>query len=134
MCAETKADSWKALWTISLHKIFAAIAMGIALLRMLPNRPFLSCFSYAFAFAISTPIGVAIGIIIDSTTEGAAADWTYAIAMGLATGIFIYVAINHLLAKGYIPTSRVAASSPFHKYLAVLLGCATICVVMIWDT
>ncbi|KAL5777061.1 hypothetical protein ACOSP7_009987 [Xanthoceras sorbifolium] len=27
--AETEADTWKALWTISLHKIFAAITMGI---------------------------------------------------------------------------------------------------------
>ncbi|KAE8680269.1 Zinc transporter 2 [Hibiscus syriacus] len=59
--AETKADAWKALWTISLHKIFAAIAMGIALLRMIPDRPLLSCVAYAFAFAISSPVGVAIG-------------------------------------------------------------------------
>ncbi|KAK7840612.1 zinc transporter 11 [Quercus suber] len=66
--AETKDDAWKALWTISLHKIFAVIAMGIALLRMIPNCPFLSCATYAFAFAISSPIGVAIGIIIDATT------------------------------------------------------------------
>ena len=75
--AETKDDAWKALWTISLHKIFAAIAMGIALLRMIPNRPFLSCAAYAFAFAISSPIGVAIGIIIDATTKGAVADWIF---------------------------------------------------------
>ena len=54
--AETKADAWKALWTISLHKIFAAIAMGIALLRMIPNRPLLSCAAYAFAFAISSSV------------------------------------------------------------------------------
>ena len=31
--AETKDDAWKALWAISFHKIFAAIA----LLRMIPN-------------------------------------------------------------------------------------------------
>ena len=61
--AKTEADAWKALWTITLHKIFAAIAMGIALLRMIPDRPFVSCVAYAFAFAISSPIGVAIGII-----------------------------------------------------------------------
>ena len=75
--AETKDDAQKALWTISLHKIFAAIAMGIALLHMIPNRPFLSCVAYAFAFAISSPIGVAIGIIIDATTQGAVVDWIF---------------------------------------------------------
>ncbi|KAK3146973.1 hypothetical protein QOZ80_3BG0276010 [Eleusine coracana subsp. coracana] len=132
--AETKADAWKALWTISLHKIFAAIAMGIALLRMLPNRPLLSCFAYAFAFAISSPIGVGIGIVIDATTQGRVADWIFAVSMGLATGIFIYVSINHLLSKGYKPRRPVAVDTPAGRLLAVVLGVAVIAVVMIWDT
>ncbi|XP_009376781.2 zinc transporter 11-like [Pyrus x bretschneideri] len=132
--AETKSDAWKALWTISLHKVFAAIAMGIALLRMMPNRPFLSCAAYAFAFAISSPIGVAIGILIDATTQGAVADWIFAISMALACGVFIYVAINHLLAKGYTPDRAVSVDKPQYKFLAVLLGIGVIAVVMIWDT
>ncbi|PUZ40695.1 hypothetical protein GQ55_9G444900 [Panicum hallii var. hallii] len=132
--AETKADAWKALWTISLHKIFAAIAMGIALLRMLPNRPLLSCFAYAFAFAISSPIGVGIGIVIDATTQGRVADWIFAVSMGLATGIFVYVSINHLLSKGYKPRRPVAVDTPVGRWLAVVLGVAVIAVVMIWDT
>ncbi|XP_004291561.1 PREDICTED: zinc transporter 11-like [Fragaria vesca subsp. vesca] len=131
---ETKADAWKALWTISLHKVFAAIAMGIALLRMMPNRPFLSCAAYAFAFASSSPIGVAIGIIIDATTQGAVADWIFAISMGLACGVFIYVAVNHLLAKGYTPDKPVSLDKSHYKFLAVLLGVGVIAVVMIWDT
>jgi zinc transporter 1/2/3 len=53
--------------------------------------------------------------------------------MGLACGVFIYVAINHLLAKGYIPPHPVAADRPFLKFLAVLLGAALIAIVMIWD-
>ncbi|XVE80525.1 hypothetical protein DITRI_Ditri14bG0146900 [Diplodiscus trichospermus] len=132
--AETEADAWKALWTISLHKIFAAIAMGIALLRMIPDRPLLSCIAYAFAFAISSPVGVAIGIIIDATTQGKVADWMFAISMGLACGVFIYVSINHLLSKGYTPLKAVSVDTPHHKLLAVSLGVGVIAVVMIWDT
>ncbi|ONK60569.1 uncharacterized protein A4U43_C08F19960 [Asparagus officinalis] len=132
--AENKADAWKALWTISLHKIFAAIAMGIALLRMIPDRPLISCAAYAFAFAISSPVGVAIGIIIDATTEGHVADWIFAISMGIACGIFIYVAINHLLAKGYQPQQPVAVNTPMYRWLALVLGIGVIAVVMIWDT
>ncbi|RDX66179.1 Zinc transporter 11, partial [Mucuna pruriens] len=131
--AETKADAWKALWTICLHKIFAAIAMGIALLRMIPNRPLLSCAAYAFAFAISSPIGVAIGIILDATTQGHVADWIFAISMGLACGVFVYVSINHLLAKGYVPHKPTKVDSAYFKFLAVLLGVGVIAVVMIWD-
>ncbi|WVY95157.1 hypothetical protein V8G54_034245 [Vigna mungo] len=132
--AETKADAWKALWTICLHKIFAAIAMGIALLRMLPNRPLMSCAAYAFAFAISSPIGVAIGIILDATTQGHVADWIFAISMGLACGVFIYVSVNHLLAKGYKPHNPTKVDSAYFKFFAVLLGVGVIAVVMIWDT
>lgn len=69
--------------------VFAAMAMKVALLRMLPNRPLLSCFSYALVFAISTPVGVAIGIMIDATAEGAFADWVYAVSMGLASGVCV---------------------------------------------
>jgi zinc transporter 1/2/3 len=117
-----------------LHKLFAAIAMGIALLKMLPKRPFLITAAYSFAFAISSPIGVGIGIAIDATTQGAAADWVYAISMGIACGVFVYVAINHLIAKGFKPQSECYVDGPFFKFLAVLLGVGVIAVVMIWDT
>lgn len=132
--ADTKADAWKALWTISLHKVFAAIAMGIALLRMIPNRPLLSCVAYAFAFAISSPIGVAIGIIIDATTQGVVADWIFAISMSVACGVFIYVSINHLLSKGYAPQKSLSVDTPHIRFLAVVFGIGVIAVVMIWDT
>ncbi|KAF0933637.1 hypothetical protein E2562_018870 [Oryza meyeriana var. granulata] len=130
----TKSEAWRNLWTIGLHKIFAAVAMGIALLRMIPKRPFLMTVVYSLAFAMSSPIGVGVGIAIDATAEGRAADWTYAISMALATGVFIYVAINHLIAKGYRPHHRpIAADKPSFKFLAVLLGVAVMAVVMIWD-
>lgn len=132
--AETKIDAWKALWTIFLHKIFAAIAMGIALLRMIPDRPFISSSAYSFFFAISSPIGISIGILLDATAEGSVADWFYAISMGFASGIFVYVAINHLLVKGYVPPCKVAVDTPFYKSVAVLTGATVIAVVMIWDT
>ncbi|MBA0658289.1 hypothetical protein Goklo_010509 [Gossypium klotzschianum] len=128
-----QGDAWRNLWTISLHKIFAAIAMGIALLRMIPKRPFLLTCGYSFAFAVSSPIGVGIGIAIDATTQGHVADWIYAISMGLACGVFIYVAINHLIAKGFKPQAKCYFDTPSFKFLAVLLGVAVIAVVMIWD-
>ncbi|KAL5580954.1 hypothetical protein UlMin_013396 [Ulmus minor] len=131
--ADNKADAWRNLWTISLHKIFAAVAMGIALLKMLPKRPFLLTAGYSFAFAISSPVGIGIGIAIDATTQGREADWTYAISMGIACGVFIYVAINHLIAKGFKPQQDCHFDTPVYKFLAVLLGVGVIAVVMIWD-
>ncbi|XP_021833907.1 zinc transporter 11-like [Prunus avium] len=132
--AKTKAEAWKALWTVSVHKIIAAIAMGIALLRMLPNRPFLSCMAYAFMFAISSPVGVGVGITIDSTTQGATEDWLFAISIGLACGVFIYVSINHLLSKGYTAQKAVSVDKPHYKFLAVMFGIGVISVAMFWDS
>lgn len=132
--SETKSDAWRALWTITLHKVFAAIAMGIALLRMIPNRPLFSSVVYSFSFAISSPIGVAIGIVIDATTQGSIADWIFAVSMSLACGVFVYVSVNHLLAKGYVPNKKVHVDEPRYKFLAVLLGVVVIAIVMIWDT
>ncbi|KAJ1406914.1 Zinc/iron permease [Sesbania bispinosa] len=129
----TKAEAWRNLWTISLHKIFAAIAMGIALLRMLPKRPLVTTVAYSFAFGISSPIGVGIGIAIDATTQGRTADWMYAISMGMACGVFIYVAINHLISKGFKPQRKSPFDTPWFRFLAVLSGVAVIAVVMIWD-
>ncbi|XP_074290482.1 zinc transporter 2-like isoform X2 [Silene latifolia] len=131
--AATEAAAWRNLWTITLHKVFAAIAMGIALLKMLPKRPLQATILYSFAFAVSSPIGVGIGIGIDATTEGRAADWTYAIAMGFACGIFVYVAICHLIAKGYKPQSPCRFDTSFYKFAAVFLGVGVIAIVMIWD-
>lgn len=133
LVSATKADAWRSLWTISLHKIFAAIAMGIALLRMIPKRPFVTTAAYSFAFAISSPVGVGIGIAIDATTEGHVADWIYAISMGIACGVFIYVAINHLIMKGFKPQAQCYFDTPFFKFLAVVFGVGVIAVVMIWD-
>ncbi|KAL3682120.1 hypothetical protein R1sor_000142 [Riccia sorocarpa] len=128
-------DAWRNLWTIQLHKLFAAIGMGIALLKIVPNRPLLSCAAYSFAFALSSPVGIAIGIIIDNTSQGRTADWIYAITMGLATGIFVYVAINHLLAKGFTPPDnrKVSVDTPLYKLVAFALGLAVLFVVLIWD-
>ncbi|XAR55264.1 hypothetical protein NMG60_11035291 [Bertholletia excelsa] len=104
--ADTKARTWRALWTVTLHKVFTAIAMGISILRMIPDHPLVSCIAYAFAFAISCPVGVAIGIVIDAT----------------APGII-----------GYFPQRTVMLDSTHRKFLAVVLGVGVIAILMIWD-
>jgi zinc transporter 1/2/3 len=131
--SDTKSDAWRNLWTISMHKIFAAVAMGIALLKLIPKRPFFLTVAYSFAFGISSPIGVGIGIAINSTSQGAVSDWIYAITMSLACGVFVYVAVNHLISKGYKPREECYFDKPVYKFLAVFLGVALLSTVMIWD-
>ncbi|CAH2068774.1 unnamed protein product [Thlaspi arvense] len=131
--ADTKARTWRALWTVTLHKVFTAIAMGISILRMIPDHPLVSCIAYAFAFAISCPVGVAIGIVIDATAPGIIVRWIFAVFMSLACGVFIYISVNHLLVKGYFPQRTVMLDSTHRKFLAVVLGVGVIAILMIWD-
>ncbi|KAJ7515729.1 hypothetical protein O6H91_22G025300 [Diphasiastrum complanatum] len=131
---ETQHDAWRNLWTVCLHKVLAAIAMGMALIQILPNRTLFHCASYAFVFAASTPVGVTIGIIIDNTTQGAAADWIFAISMSIASGVFMYVAVNHLLGKKRDePPRQVTIDNALIKFMAVTLGAAVMAVALIWD-
>ncbi|XP_019193085.1 PREDICTED: zinc transporter 2-like [Ipomoea nil] len=121
------AGDWKnLLMKIWFQKIFGAIAMGIALVRMIPDRPLSSSIAYALAFAISSPAGVSIGIVIHATTQGSVADWIYSISIDLAYGAFIFISIHHLLSKGYGPQPPVAVEKPYHKFLALLLGIGVI--------
>ncbi|XP_031106115.1 zinc transporter 11-like [Ipomoea triloba] len=110
------------VWTICFQKIFAAVAMGIALLRMIPDRPLSSYIAYALTFAISSPTGVSIGILIHATTQASVADWIYSISIHLAYGAFLFISINRLLSKGYGPQPPVAVDKPYHNFLALLLA------------
>ena len=53
--------------------------------------------------------------------------------MGIACGVFIYVAINHLISKGFKPQRTMRYDTPWFRFVAVLAGVAVIAVVMIWD-
>jgi zinc transporter 1/2/3 len=46
--------------------------------------------------------------------------------------VFLYVAINHLVAKGYRPQKPTRVDNPSFKFLAVLLSVAVMAVVMVW--
>jgi len=60
--------------------------------------------------------------------------WILALSMSLACGVFVYVSMNHLLAKGYRPNKMVHVDEPGYKFLAVLFEVVVIAIVMIWDT
>ncbi|KAL3734616.1 hypothetical protein ACJRO7_023894 [Eucalyptus globulus] len=122
--AETKPDAWKTMRTIFPHNIFAAVAMGIVLLRTMPNRPLSSRDAYAFAYAISSSIGMAIGIVIDPTTQGVVAGWSTAIFLGFC-GMFLYV--SAIFYRYMQNMDRVGA------FLATMVGVGIIVGLMFWD-
>ncbi|KAG0621994.1 hypothetical protein M758_3G064100 [Ceratodon purpureus] len=129
--AATTGETWKEMWMVGLHKFLLAIALGIIVLRLASNRPLLNSLLYGFAFSISTSVGIAIGILINTTAEGSTADWIFAVWMGIGTGVFVYVVINHLLA--WDNHKLLHKEQALFRWLAVLFGAIVSGVVLIWD-
>ncbi|CAK9147619.1 unnamed protein product [Ilex paraguariensis] len=132
--AGNKRTAWRNMWVIALHRTFAAIAMGITVLRLKPKRPFLTTVAYSFGLAISTPVGVGIGIAINSTTQGHLADWINVVSMGLASGVLNYIAMNDIILKSFKPQqARCKYDTPFYKFVAVLVGVVVMAVVLVFQ-
>ena len=89
------------------------------------ERSWWTFFLYAAAFSITAPIGIAIGIILDSTVLDIAAHYVQTIGNAIAAGVFIFVAITHLMVKGFRKSPNDRWFTPFWKWLACLLGAVT---------
>ncbi|PWA72304.1 Zinc/iron permease [Artemisia annua] len=133
--ATSNAEAWGYIRQIIPYNIFASLAMGITILSLISKRPFLSIAVYAFAFGISNTIGIAIGIAVNvfAHSKGTALDWIYAISTGIACGGLMYVAIHHIICKGFKPQEGSNSDTQFIKFLALLLGVGIIAIVMTWD-
>lgn len=123
---DTVFHVWNLTLTIVLHKFFEGAALGTSLTAQKRDRSWLVFFLYAFGFSITAPVGIAIGIILDSTEEPRSAQWVETIGNGFAAGVFIYVAISHLLVKSFRPGPRDRWFTPFLKWGFLALGVLTL--------
>jgi len=116
---------WNLTLTIVLHKFFEGTALGSALKQQNRKRPWWSYVLYASLFSIMAPIGCAIGIILDSSVEPVTASWVQAIGNGFAAGVFIFVAVCQLMAKGLKRRAEDKWWTPFVLWLFTALGAST---------
>ncbi|KAK1357241.1 Zinc transporter 1 [Heracleum sosnowskyi] len=120
--AEYDRYAWRYLWTICIHKVVLALSLGIVVLRMQPKRPILTNIAYSFAFAISTPIGIIVSLLIQKTAQNGASDWVYVLTQAVACGVFLHISIYHILAKGFNPQDQSSYTTPFRRFFALFLG------------
>lgn len=96
---------------IGIHKGAAAISLGISLQRGFPND-FKRVFLLAFFFAIASPIGIVIGIFLQS-----ASTMTDIVFSTLAAGTFLYIACSEVIVEEFaLPGQR------FQKYALFMTG------------
>jgi zinc transporter 1/2/3 len=100
---------------ILIHKGAAGSSLGISLVKTFPDN-FRLCRQLVGIFAIATPLGVAIGMIVAN-----AGDIYEVIFSSIAAGSFVYIACTEVIVEEFsVPGYR------YWKLLAFLCGAAII--------
>lgn len=101
---ESQTDNvWYMFGAVSAHKLVLAFCVGVELI--VTRTKLWLAIIYVITFAIVSPIGIGIGILVSSTNSTASAIPS-AILQGLATGTLLYVVFFEILSKdrsGLIP-------------------------------
>lgn len=91
-----------------------------------------------FMFAVTTPMGIALGMIIFAATGYDDSSANALIMEGLlgsvSSGILIYMALVDLIAVDFFHNKMMAATPLLKKasYIALILGSASMSVLAIW--
>ncbi|KAF9978778.1 hypothetical protein BGZ73_000425 [Actinomortierella ambigua] len=122
---------------ISFHQFFEGIALGSRIADLTFKRRFLVPAMLVGAFALVTPLGMAIGLGIRSSYK--ADSVTNLIVMGVfdsvAAGVLLYTAFVTLLGGDILYSERFRTESRNAKaayLLSVWLGAATMAILAIW--
>ena len=107
------------LLAIFIHKGIAGMALGISLVKTFPDNITL-CKWLVFSFAISSPIGISIGMMIQNSN-----DIVQVIFTCLAAGTFVYIGCSEIIVQEFsVPGLRIV------KLLAYLLG--ALIIILLW--
>ncbi len=113
--AKSEQDVLNMAIAILIHKGAAGSSLGISLVKTFPNN-FRLARQLAFVFALATPLGVALGMIVAN-----AGDVWEVIFNSIAAGSFLYIACTEVIVEEFsIPGNR------YWKLLAFLIGAAII--------
>ena len=115
------------LFAIIAHKLVILATLSIQLVAK--NVKLSKAFILVFIFSVMSPIGVAIGIVMDKTGTQESDSGLYATAIlnAFSTGTLIYVVVMEM-----IPDVFHSGKSPFKRAVAVTLGFAFMaCLMMV---
>ncbi|CAF1276389.1 unnamed protein product [Rotaria sordida] len=124
--------------TLCFHQFFEAIALG-AQISQLNNKSVLPAIFMVIFFALTTPVGIAIGIGIHLNTynpKSLAALMTTGVLDSVSSGILIYVALVNLMAgemgAGAHEFFRLKKRVKFLYFVALYLGATFMAILGRW--
>eukprot|EP00475_Leptophrys_vorax_P022537 TRINITY_DN30682_c0_g1_i3.p1 TRINITY_DN30682_c0_g1~~TRINITY_DN30682_c0_g1_i3.p1 ORF type:complete len:343 (+),score=26.48 TRINITY_DN30682_c0_g1_i3:283-1311(+) len=116
---------WQLASSICVNEFFEGLALGVTLRAQDTQRSPLNHALFALCASIVAPIGIAIGIILDTSGNETARQWVKAIGVGMAAGVFLFIALSHLIAKGMKPGRNDKPWMVFLKWFVAGLGLMT---------
>lgn len=102
---------WLMFGSVAAHKLVLAFCVGVELI-VTKTRTWLAMV-YVLTFAIVSPLGIGIGILVSNHENSSATAIPSAVLQGLATGTLLYVVFFEILSK---------EKSGLVAYLAFLVG------------
>jgi zinc transporter ZupT len=95
---------------VGLHKIPECLAMSFSLLELSKKKALIIMVIFSF----SSPLGIAIGILLTDQNE-----IVQALFIGVSAGTFIYIAASEIIVEEF-----AVGQYKYRKYTALLLGIA----------
>lgn len=92
-------DVWFMFGAVSAHKLVLAFCVGVELI--VARTRFVLCIVYILTFAVVSPLGIGIGILISHSEDITSPTIASAILQGLACGTLLYVVFFEILSKNH---------------------------------
>ena len=117
---------------ICFHQFFEGIGLGAALSVAKVSR--VKGWILAIMFSIATPVGIAIGIGVESTFDHEAprTAWTIGVLGSLASGVLIYSGLVQMIVEDFNRCAMGAYSKKLWMCVAMLVGYACMTVLAKW--
>ena len=125
------------LIALCFHQFFEGFALGTAVVAVAPSRSMV--INTVAAYVVSTPIGVAIGVLIRSSYNGNSVQalWTQGVFDAVSAGTLIYAGLVELLTYGLTihPKYGIGAAKKTtlaSAFLGMYVGAGTMSLVGKW--
>eukprot|EP00953_Heterococcus_sp_UTEX-ZZ885_P019220 10745-Heterococcus_DN1.PRE.3 len=136
--AESRGPGFKTLLTaLVFHQFFEGFALGSAVSSIGPSR--LTALSTVCGYVLSTPLGVALGIVIRSSynQNSKSALWTEGTFNAVSGGTLIYAGIVELMTYGMTISPKFSAkvarkSTVATAFISMYIGAAAMSIVGKW--
>lgn len=84
-------------------QFFEGLALGTTLRAQDVKRHAFNFLLYALGASIVAPVGIIVGLVLESSISHDASEWAEGVGNGLAAGVFICIATRHVIAKAMVP-------------------------------